>query len=157
MKVFSFLFLWIFLASQDKHPIFHKHQDIIQEATEISLWEIAEQPIPEKEQEKNKTYIEDYLTLKKVSIPQEDIETLKKTVLNAENYTADKKHCPMVAKYAIRFSKKRHHITLILSSNTCEKTIIFSSEKSIHKHYHDLKASNGIHQLIERITGTSDK
>ncbi|PKQ68881.1 hypothetical protein [Raineya orbicola] len=152
MKVFWFIFLMSLgmLPDKEKHPIFHKHKDIIEEATEVALYEVKATPIASKDQEKDKVYLGDYEMLKKVEISAENAENLKKAVLDTNNYISEKKTCPMQAKYALKFSKKRHYITLIISENTCEKMIIFSSEKDINKHYHDFKTPNSLYPLIEK-------
>jgi len=157
MKILSFLFLMSLFALGDPHPIFHKHQDIIQEATEVFLYEISEEAILPKKQDKALEYVEDHQVLKKIKISADDIQNLKSVVLDEKNYIKDKKTCPMTSKYALKFAKKKHHITLIVSSSVCEKVSVFSSEKSVNHQFHDLKAQNSLHQTIEKITGSSDK
>ncbi|KOY87936.1 hypothetical protein AD998_18935 [bacterium 336/3] len=157
MKILSFLFLMSFFALKDSHPIFQKHQNIIQEAKDVFLYEVSEQPIASKQHKKDVEYIGDYEVLKALKITSDDAQNLKSVVLDEKNYIKDKKTCPMLGKYAIKFAKDKHYIALIVSSNTCEKVSVFSSEKSVNKQFHDLAAPNSIHQTLEKITGSSDK
>ncbi|MCU0439211.1 MAG: hypothetical protein MUC49_15040 [Raineya sp.] len=157
MKILSFIFLMSLFAVQDNHPVFHKHQHIIQEAKEVSLYEVSEQPVAPKQHKKDAQYIGDYEVLKTLKVSSDDVQNLKSVVLDEKNYIKDKKTCPMLSKYAIKFTKDKHYIALIVSPNTCEKVSVFSSEKSVNKQFHDLASPNSIHQTLEKITGSSDR
>jgi hypothetical protein len=146
-----------FFVMQDNHPIFHKHQNIIQEAKDVFLYEVLEQPVAPKQHKKDVDYIGDYEVVKTIKITSDDIQNLKSVALDEKNYIKDKKTCPMLGKYAIKFAKDKHYIALVISPNTCEKVSVFSSEKSVNKQFHDLSSPNSIHQTLEKITGSSDK
>jgi len=145
---FNILFALFMLSEQEKHPIFHKHQNIINGAHEISVFKIYSQPIAPAEQDKNKQYAGDFEVISKIDLKQEQQNELKKLVLDTKNYVEDKKSCPMQAGYAIKFQKKKHYIILIVSEGSCKKSLIISSEKDINKHYHDLAEDNAIHSFL---------
>ncbi|MDX1904713.1 MAG: hypothetical protein SFU27_11190 [Thermonemataceae bacterium] len=148
MIKFSVVILLFSMFFQEKHPIFHKYKDVIEEAETISIFEVAQNPTAQKEQDKAKQYIADYQVLKNIELKENLVDKFKKSILDKDNYIIEKKTCPFVAKYAISFKKKREHITLIISANTCEKVAIFSSHKSINETYHDLKAGNAIQAVL---------
>ncbi|GAB4123798.1 MAG: hypothetical protein OHK0045_03790 [Raineya sp.] len=139
------------LSEQDKHPIFRKHQNIISDATEISLYKINSAPTAPAKQDKNKEYMGDYEVKNKISLEEQQQKDLQKMVLDTNNYISDNKYCPMQAEYAIKFQKKKHYIILIVSENSCKKTLLVSSEKDINKHYHDLDESNAIHSFLAKL------
>ena len=150
-QFFNILLALIMLSEQDKHPIFHKHQNIINDATEITLYKVHSQPTAPAEQDKNKQYVGDYEVISKVDIQEQQQKELQKMVLDTKNYVDDKKSCPMQAEYAIKFLKKKHYIVLVVSEGTCKKSVIASSEKDINKHYHDLEENNAIHVFLEKL------
>lgn len=155
MKLLSLTILSLLMMTncQDEHPIFKKHADIIKSAKEISLAEIASNPTSPEAKDSSKTYLYDYEVMSSDSISENVAEELKKAILQTENYVIDaKKNCPMTAKYALTFSKKKKHtMTFILSGNTCEKVIIKSSEKDFEPMYLDLKEKSEILALINQI------
>lgn len=151
LQLFNILFVLCMLSMHDKHPIFHKHQNIINDATEIALYKIYSQPVAPSEQAKTKQYVGDYEVIAKIDLKEEQQNELKKIVLDTKNYVDDKKSCPMQAEYAIKFLKKKHYIVLVISEAACKKSVIASSEKDIHKHYHDLTEENNIHSFLSKI------
>lgn len=146
--IFSFLYLLMMMFDlNDKHPVFLKYQDIIQEATSIELYQVANQPVAANNQDKSKSYFEDYEILKKMEV--KDQENIKKIVLEKSNYIQDKKTCPMLATYAIKFNKKKNYISLVISDESCKKVVLFSSEKTLDKKYHDLAENNTLHSILK--------
>lgn len=150
-QFFNILLALIMLSEQDKHPIFHKHQHIINDAKEISLYKIQPQPTAPKEYNKDKVYAGDYEIIQTIDLKEEQKKDLQKMVLDTKNYIDDKKSCPMQAEYAIKFQKKKHYIILIVSEGSCKKSVIFSSEKDINKHYHDFSEENTIHEFLSKL------
>lgn len=148
---FNILFAFFMLPEQEKHPIFHKHQSIINDASEIALFKVQPQPTAPAEQDKKKQYAGDYEVVAKIDLKEEQQNDIKRIVLDTKNYIEDSKYCPMQAEYAIKFRKKRHYIVLIVSEGTCKKSVIASSKKDINKHYHDLAEENAIHSFLEKL------
>lgn len=151
LSFFNILLAFFMLSEQEKHPIFHKHQNIINDASEVQLLKVHSQATTPAEQDKNKQYAGDYEIIAKIDLKEEQQNELKKIVLDTKNYIDDKKSCPMQAEYAIKFQKKRHYIILIVSEGSCKKTVIASSEKDINKHYHDLSEENAIHLFLAKL------
>ncbi len=150
-KLFNILLVLSMLSMHDKHPIFHKHQNIISEANEIILYKVHSQPVAPSEHHKNNQYVGDYEFIAKIDLKEEQQKELKKIVLDTKNYVDDKKSCPMQAEYALKFLKKKHYIVLIISEGACKKSVIASSEKDINKHYHDLAEENDIHSFLSKM------
>lgn len=150
-QLLNILWLLSMFVIQDKHPIFHKHQNIINEATEIVLYKINTQPTASSQHNKDKQYVGDYEVMAIIDLKEEQKNELKKMVLDTKNYIGEKKSCPMQAQYAIKFQKKKHYIVLIVSEGACKKSLIVSSQKDINKHYHDLAEENSIHAFLEKI------
>jgi hypothetical protein len=148
---FNLIFAFFMLSEQEKHPIFHKHQNIISDASEVLLFKIHSQAIAPAQQDKHKQYAGDYEVVAKIDLKQEQQNDLKKIVLDTKNYVEDKKSCPMQAEYAIKFRKKKHYIILIVSETSCKKSVIISSEKDINRHYHDLAETNDIHTFLSKL------
>jgi hypothetical protein len=137
---------------KDSHPIFQKNKDIIEQANSIELFEIKERPILRKEQKKENTYINDYEVIKKITIESSNLDNLKKIVLDTANYEMkDKKTCPFLPKYALKFTKKKSYITLILANGECNKTYIYSSAKHVSHQNFDLKYGNQIESLLNEL------
>ena len=152
MKWFISLLLISFMQTEENnHPIFLKHKHVIDKATEISLYEISTNPTLPTEQDKAKSYIQDYEVLKIIAL-EKDQKPLQDAILEKGNYISEKKSCPMQAKYALKFIRKKHHITLIISDSACPKTVIFSSEEDINKQYHDLKNDSSIYHILHQLS-----
>ncbi len=155
MKLISIAIISLFamMTCQDEHPIFKKHTDIITHTKEVILSEIAAQPTEPSTQDSSKEYLHDYEVLKIDTLAEDLTEKLKTAVLDTESYViGSKKSCPMNAKYALTFAKKKkQHITLILSGHGCEKVVIHSSEKDLETVYLDLKEKNQILTLIDEL------
>ena len=138
-------------TEEKSHPVFLKHRHVIDKATEITLYEISTNPTLSKEQDSGKTYVQDYEVLKTITLAK-DQKALQDAILTEGNYITEKKSCPMQAKYALKFVRKKHHITLIVSDSACPKAIIFSSEEDINKKYHDLKTENSIYDVLGKLS-----
>ena len=148
---FNILFALFMLPEQEKHPIFHKHQNIINDANEVLLFKIHSRATAPAERDKSKQYAGDYEVIAKIDLKEEQQSEIKRIVLDTKNYIDDKKSCPMQAEYAIKFQKKRHYIVLIVSEGACKKSVIASSKRDINKHYHDLAEENAIHSFLEKL------
>ena len=148
LLLLCYLLFGAFVA--DKHPVFQNHGDIIAKSSELYLYKIAAQPTAPEAQEATRSYIEDYEIFESYVIEDAELDAFKDLVLDKSQYIEDKKMCPMQAQYALLFRNKKHYIALVLSSAQCEKVLILSSEKDIHKHYHDLREQNQLRSMLRQ-------
>jgi hypothetical protein len=156
MKFLSLLLIILFMNSkqaQKEHLVFLRYAHFIKDAKQTTLFLIEDTPTHPKEKVASKKYCLDYEILKTVALTEAVADSLKEIVLEEKNYiTEAHKSCPMVAKYAITFTKKNNQsFTLIFSTAPCEKVIINCSKKDFKKSYVDLKEKNEILAFVEKL------
>jgi hypothetical protein len=145
------LYCWFFgFFVAEKHPVFQNHSDIIAQCSEMYLYKIAAQPTAAAAQDSARSYLEDYEIFERYVLEDAELEAFRDLVLDKNQYIEDKKMCPMQAQYALLFRKKKHYIALLVSSPQCEKVLVLSSEKNIHKHYHDLREQNQLRTMLRQ-------
>ncbi|NJL13438.1 MAG: hypothetical protein HC913_10820 [Microscillaceae bacterium] len=134
-------------APTSQHPIFHKHQALIEKASQIEVARLGASPIRPEEQDKSKAYWGDYEVLEVKFLSPEEALAYQKAALDTSQYLNEQKKCPFQAQYGLRFSKKEQHITLVLAASGCEKVILLSSHKDIDQKHYDLKAESALYAL----------
>ncbi len=148
LLLLCYLLFGAFVA--DKHPVFQNHSDIIAKSSEMYLYKIAAQPTAAAAQDSARRYLEDYEIFESYVIEEAELAAFKDLVLDKNQYIEDKKMCPMQVQYALLFRNKKHYIALLVSSVQCEKVLVLSSEKNIHKHYHDLREQNQLRSMLRQ-------
>ena len=140
-------------AQEKDNLIFGNKAFVIQNHSDVALFEVESYATKLDSQEKKKQYFADYEVTKKVEISRRDKKHLQETSLEAKNYeTKIFKSCPFVAKYALVFTKGEEQIVLIISAKTCGKVIIFDKKDEKYTKNYDLNEKNSLEERIFKIS-----
>jgi hypothetical protein len=125
--------------------------NLLKTSDKVELFAVDAFPTAAQEQTLNATYIADYKVLE--FIPTNPVEATALTLAAVEVKNFDLinvKNCPFMAKYALRFSKGKDRITMVISSAPCGKArMIFASgakERSL-----ELTPENSLEAAIQKI------
>ncbi|WP_373552193.1 hypothetical protein [Haliscomenobacter sp.] len=125
--------------------------NLLKTSDKVELFAVEAFPTAAQEQTLDATYVADY----KVSefIPTDPVEATALTLASIEVKNFDLinvKNCPFMAKYALRFSKGKDRITMVISSSPCGKArMLFASgakERSL-----ELTPENSLEAAIQKI------
>jgi hypothetical protein len=139
-----------------KDIVFGNRTFVVQEASEIELFEVEKYRTKADSQDGKKQYTADYEILKKIELSKKDKKHLQDEFLEAKNYeTTVFKSCPFIGNYGVVFTKGDDKIIVIVGNKNCGKVLIFDSildskdEKNI-KNY-DLSQKNDIETKISKV------
>ena len=139
-------------AQEKDHPIFGNKVFVIQNHSDVALFEVESYATKLDSQDKKKQYVADYQIKKKIDISKKHKKHLQETCLEVKNYeTKTFKSCPFVAKYALVFTKGEEQITLIIGEKTCGKVIIFDKKDEKYTKNYDLNEKNSLEEKIFKI------
>jgi len=125
--------------------------NLLKTSDKVELFAVDAFPTAAQEQTLDATYVADYKVLE--FIPTDPVEATALTLAAVEVKNFDLinvKNCPFMAKYALRFSKGKDRITMVISSAPCGKArMIFASgakERSL-----ELTPENSLEAAIQKI------
>lgn len=125
--------------------------NLLKTSDKVELFAVDAFPTAAQEQTLDATYVADYKVLE--FIPTDPVEATALTLAAVEVKNFDLinvKNCPFMAKYALRFSKGKDRVTMVISSAPCGKArMIFASgakERSL-----ELTPENSLEAAIQKI------
>ena len=125
--------------------------NLLKTSDKVELFAVDAFPTAAQEQTLDATYVADYKVLE--FIPTDPVEATALTLAAVEVKNFDLinvKNCPFMAKYALRFSKGKDRVTMVISSAPCGKArMIFASgakERSM-----ELTPGNSLEAAIQKI------
>jgi hypothetical protein len=132
-------------AQKTMHKIFGSESKIITGSCKVWVYEIDPIPVMSLDQVQGENYIYDYRVLKSMTYRKKDASGLIIGVMDTTQYLYGvNKKCPFMGKYAIQFRKGNRALTIMVSSEPCDKAIIFCPGSIIDKKHIDLKDKGSI-------------
>lgn len=123
-------------------------QKKIKTAADLKLYRIQNTPTQMTKQIQDELYIGDYRVLDTFSISTKEQGSLKKALINQENYSKENlKRCPFTGKYAIEVDSS---LNAIISIHPCSKIIVQLSDTSKVENL-DLVQGNEIEEILNTI------
>ena len=139
-------------AQEKDNKIFGNKTFVLDDHTEVALFEVENYRTSLDSQDKKKQYVADYQVSKKINLTKRDKRHLEEASLEVKNYeTKTFKSCPFMAKYALVFTKGEEQITLIIGEKTCGKVIIFDKKNEKYTKNYDLNEKNTLEEKIFKI------
>jgi len=140
------------MNAKNMHKVFGTSDKIIKGAPKIEIYSIDPIPVMSIEQIQGEDYIYDYHVLKVWSFKKKAANKLVLAVLDSTQYMpAVSKKCPFMGNYAIHFKKGMQSLTLVVSSNPCNKIIIFCPGSIVDKKHIDIIDQSAIIAAIEAL------
>ncbi len=138
------------IHAKNMHKVFGTDEKIIRSAAKIDLYMVDVIPVMSPDQIQGENYIYDYRVMKAMSIKKKAGSALIKAVLDTNQYmNGVAKKCPFMGKYAVQFRQGKRSITIILSTNPCEKAIVFCPGSIIDKKHIDIIENSTIITAID--------
>jgi hypothetical protein len=127
------------LNAKNMHKVFGSSDQIIKGASKVIIYKIEQFPIMSVEQQQGKNYIYDYPVTQTITLKRKAAKGIIEATLDTNQYLFGiAKKCAFLGKYALEFRKGTKSLTIILSSNPCDKAIIFCPGSVIDKTHIDL-------------------
>jgi hypothetical protein len=138
--------------AKNMHKIFGTSDKIIKGAPIIQIYSIDPIPVMSVEQVQGEDYIYDYHVIKAWSFKKKAANKLVVASLDTTQYLAGiAKKCPFMGKYAIHFKKGMKSLTIIVSTQPCDKVIIFCPGTVIDKKHIDIMDNSALVAAIEAL------
>lgn len=140
------------INAKNMHKIFGTSDKIIKGAPKIQIYSIDPIPVMSIDQIQGEDYIYDYHVLKAWTFKKKAADKLVVATLDSTQYMAGiAKKCPFMGKYAIHFKKGMQSLTIIVSTQPCDKVIIFCPGNVIDKKHIDIKENSAIVAAIDSL------
>lgn len=125
--------------------------NLLKTSDKVELFAVEAFPTAAQEQTLDATYIADYKVLEFVPTNPAEATVLTLAAVDVKNFDLiNVKNCPFMAKYALRFSKGKDRVTMVISPAPCGKArMLFASgakERSL-----ELTPENGLEAAIQKI------
>jgi len=138
------------MNAKNLHKIFDVNDKIIKTAPAVQIYSIDPIPVMSIDQIQGEEYIYDYHVIKAWSFKKKAADKLVVATLDTNQYLSGvTKKCPFIGKYAVRFKKGMKALTIIVSTQPCDKVIIFCDGTVIDKKHIDIKDQSAIVMAIE--------
>jgi hypothetical protein len=132
-------------SQKNMHKIFGSESKILSGCSKVWVCEIDPIPVMSIDQVQGENYIYDYRIIKSTIHKKKDAGILILGVMDTTQYLYGiNKKCPFMGKYAVQFQKGNKSITIIISTEPCDKAIIFCPGSVIDKKHIDLKDKSSI-------------
>lgn len=138
--------------AKNMHKVYGTSDLIIKAAPRVEVYVIDPIPVLSVEQIQGEDYIYDYHVMQSMVVKKKQAADLVKAVLDTSQYLHGlNKKCPFMGKYALHFKKGTRSVTLILSSEPCDKAIIFCPGSVVDKKHIDLVEKSAILAAITKL------
>lgn len=138
------------------HKVFGTDDKVIKGSPKIWVYTIDQIPVMSADQVQGENYIYDYRITRTEEVKKKIASSLTAAILDSTQYLYGiAKKCPFMGKYAIQYRQGNKTITIIISSEPCDKVIIFAPGSIIDKKHIDLKDKNTIVSGIEAILNST--
>jgi hypothetical protein len=138
--------------AKNMHKVFGTSDQLIKTAPRVEIYIIDPIPVISVEQVQGEDYIYDYHVMQSVMVKKKQAMDLVKAVLDTSQYLHGlNKKCPFMGKYALHFKKGTRAVTLILSTEPCDKAIIFCPGSVIDKKHIDLVEKSNILAAVAKL------
>lgn len=138
------------INAKNMHKIFGAYEKIVKGSPKVQIYSVDPIPVLSVEQIQGEDYIYDYHVLKVWEFKKRAADKLVVSVLDSTQYLpALNKKCPFMGKYAVHFKKGMQSLTIIVSTNPCDKVIIFCPGSVIDKKHIDIRDQSAIVSAIE--------
>ena len=142
----------IIQAQKNMHKVFGTDSKIITGTSNVWVYEIDQIPVMSVDQVQGENYVYDYRIIKTVVHKKKDAGLLIFGIMDTTQYLYGlSKKCPFMGKYAVQFKKGNKTITMVISSEPCDKVIIFCPGSIIDKKHIDLKDKSSIVACITNL------
>jgi hypothetical protein len=144
----------IIQAQKNMHRVFGSEMKIIQGASKAILYLVNPTPMLSVDQVQGENYICDYPVVKSITLAKKNIKDLVVAALDTNTYLYGlNKKCPFMGKYAIQFYKGSKSVILLISTDPCDKVIIFCHGSAIDKKHLDLRDKGNLATLLNGLFG----
>lgn len=138
--------------AQNMHKVFGTDDKTIKNSCKVELYMVDAIPVMSIEQVPGQNYIYNYRVIKAMTIKKKAGMSLFSAVLDTNQYVyGEAKSCPFMAKYAIQFRKWNKSVTILISTQPCDKAIIFCPGSIIDKKHIDLVGNSSIIAAIDKL------
>jgi hypothetical protein len=125
--------------------------NLLKTSDKVELFVVEAFPTAAAEQNLSATYVADYKVLEFIATDPAEATALTLAAVEVKNFDiVNVKSCPFMAKYALRFSKGKDQVTLVLSPSPCGKTRILYASGAKEKAL-DLTPENRLEAAIQKI------
>lgn len=132
------------------HPIYGVQENLIKNPSNIWIHQVESTPVYPIQQQPSVKYIFDYPIIHSFRFNKKMGLNLISSLRDSVQYMVEAtKKCVFLGKYAITFKKGKKEMTLLISSEPCDKMIIFCEGSPIDKKHIDLKEKSSIINAIE--------
>lgn len=148
----------IIQAQKNMHKVFGTDDKIIKGSSKVYIYAIESTPIMSVDQMQGENYVYDYRIIKTIVATKKMAGALTLAVLDTNEYFYGlNKKCPFMGKYAVQYRTGQKTITLTISSEPCEKLIIFCPGSVIDKRHIDIRIKSRIITAIETLMNPTVK
>ena len=138
--------------AKNVHKVFGTDYLTIKNACKVELYMVDAVPVMSVEQVQGQNYLYDYRIIKAKTVKKKDGTAVFSAVLDSNQYVyGEAKKCPFMAKYAVHFRKGNKSVTIVISTQPCDKAIIFCPGSIIDKKHIDLVDHSSIISAIDKI------
>lgn len=125
--------------------------NLLKTSDKVELFVVESFPTAAQEQNTTSTYVADYKVIEFIPTGPGQATALTLESVDVKNFDLiNVKNCPFMAKYALRFSKGKDRVTMVISPAPCGKArVLFSSgvkEKNL-----ELTPENGLEVEIQKV------
>ena len=125
--------------------------NLLKTSDKVELFVVEAFPTAAQEQTLDATYVADYKVSEFIPTDPAEATALTFAAVDVKNFDLiNVKNCPFMAKYALRFSKGKDRVTMVISPAACGKArMIFASgakEKNL-----ELTPENSLEAAIQKI------
>lgn len=125
--------------------------NLLKTSDKVELFVVEPFPTAAQEQNLSSTYVADYKVVEFIPTGPGQATALTLESVDVKNFDlVNVKNCPFMAKYALRFSKGKDKVTMVISPTPCGKIrVVFSSgvkEKNL-----ELTPENGLEAEIQKV------
>jgi hypothetical protein len=139
------------VEAKNIHPVFGTTDQVIRSSSNIEIHIIDPIPVMSLDQVQGQNYIFDYHITRSITLKKSAGKNIVTSLLDSTQYLYGlNKKCPFMGKYAVRFQKGKISVTIILSTEPCDKAVIFCPGSPIDKKHIDLIEKSPIFGAIER-------
>lgn len=125
--------------------------NLLKTSDKVELFVVDSFPTAAQEQDLKSTYVADYKVIEFIPTGPGQATALTFAAVEVKNFDlVNVKNCPFMAKYALRFSKGKDRVTMVISPAPCGKArMVFSS--GAKERNMELKPENDLEAEIQKV------
>lgn len=125
--------------------------NLLKTSDKVELFAVEAFPTVAQEQTMNATYVADYKVIELIPTGPAEAASLTFAAVDAKNFDlVNVKNCPFMAKYALRFSKGKDRVTMVISPAPCGKARMLFASGAKERNL-ELTPENSLEAAIQKI------